>query len=262
MSKIFISHSSKDQKIVEELIRFLMAGMGVEKERIYCTSMSTLPSAGKNFMEEIKREMKNAAAFIIIFTENYIKSQMCLMEQGIAWYLSEEEGRTMYLMRAGITLEQMKGMPLRDTQCYGLFEKNGLFALYDGLCKQRIARQDTPAFLRHAEIFMKDQKPSAGAQKRIYPDSSGFYVARIREVRRVPYPYLCYCLDGLAEIPGAVYAPEETHWLFYREGKYPELSKGIMVRFKFEQTELRDFADLKRARNLYPTWLTIVSGEK
>lgn len=44
MSRLFISHCTKDQKAIQELVEFLVSGMGIPRSDIFCTSQSgTLP---------------------------------------------------------------------------------------------------------------------------------------------------------------------------------------------------------------------------
>lgn len=86
----------------------------------------------------------------------------------------------------------------------------------------------------------------------------GFYTVRIRKVRNVPKKYRCYLIDGLVDIPGIPGASDETHWLFYSEGAFPDLCEGDVVRFKFEKTRLCDFPDLRCARDIFPTELEVL----
>ena len=49
MNGIFISHSTKDRELVEQIVELLQLGMGVEPSKIFCTSLEgTLPT-GEDF---------------------------------------------------------------------------------------------------------------------------------------------------------------------------------------------------------------------
>jgi hypothetical protein len=91
MSKIFISHSSKDEKLVSAFIeKILNLGLGVERSTIFYTSAKdTAPKSGSDFRTAIKDKMREADVIIQIITEEYKKSEVCLNEMGAAWVLSD-----------------------------------------------------------------------------------------------------------------------------------------------------------------------------
>lgn len=86
----FISHSTKDHELVDELIKFLELALKIDRDTIYCTSAEGTKNIGygDNFIENIKAHVTNTKMVICILTPNYFKSEFCLAELGAAWILN------------------------------------------------------------------------------------------------------------------------------------------------------------------------------
>lgn len=89
---IFISHSSKDEEVVELFVdKILRLSLGIEIENIFCTSIeSTSISTGDDFRSVIKSKLIEASHVIQIISENYRASEVCLNEMGAAWVLNSK----------------------------------------------------------------------------------------------------------------------------------------------------------------------------
>ena len=89
--KIFISHSSADQKFAEALIDLLNT-MGLGQEEIFCSSIPGYwIGNGKNFLDEIKTHFVNYDLFVIfIHSPRFYNSHVSLNEMGAAWVLQSE----------------------------------------------------------------------------------------------------------------------------------------------------------------------------
>lgn len=264
MKKIFISHSSKDKQMVSELVDFLQLGMGIAGGQIYCTSIAGMPRLGCEFMQDIRDKMNESDVFISVITENYLKSQICLMELGIAWFVSRDPNKLFCpLLGKDVTYEKLNNTPIRNIQSYKIHDADDMSSLYGIFYDSQVLENHNvavfsrklPAFLKKLECLEHAQ---ADGYKVIRKDSEGFYKAEIVQIRSVPSMYRCYKIGGIAEIPGENYAVNETHWLFYRAGIYQDFKVGDQVKFKIEKTELRDFPDLKNARNIYPARLELI----
>ena len=85
--KIFISHSSKDKNIVEKFVdHILMLGIGLSSEDIFCTSIEDLAiKNGENIREHIHSNIQSADFSILLISNNYKKSEICLNEMGAVW---------------------------------------------------------------------------------------------------------------------------------------------------------------------------------
>lgn len=88
--KIFISHSSKDNLIGQEIINLLQL-IGINHEKIFYTSSAGygIP-LGENWVQTLKREISGGSFVITLLTENYFQSEICLCELGAAWVLSKK----------------------------------------------------------------------------------------------------------------------------------------------------------------------------
>lgn len=142
---------------------------------------------------------------------------------------------------------------LKGTQMLCMDKQEDMLNLYDECCKSGlIKQQDTAGFYKTLQKFHCEIKKYSDFEETICrPDKDGYYKTEITAVREVPDGYRCYRFKGLLEQQDA-YKEDETHWLFYKKGEFRELSVGDFVRFKVKTTKLRQFWDLKNARNIYP----------
>lgn len=85
--KIFISHSSKDKQIVEHFVDdILQLGIGLNEKDIFCTSIEDMAIRnGEDIRQHIHENIKSAEYSIILFSQNYKKSEICLNEMGAVW---------------------------------------------------------------------------------------------------------------------------------------------------------------------------------
>lgn len=82
---IFISHSSKDKKIVRQLINILEY-IGVSSEKIFCSSYEGYGvKLGDDFLVTIKEKLSTNILVLFILSENFYASPMCLCEMGATW---------------------------------------------------------------------------------------------------------------------------------------------------------------------------------
>ena len=91
INKIFISHSSKDVKVVEEFVD-LLETIGLDSNQIFCSSLSGygIP-LGENFIEKLKTELSLSGSMVIfMLSENFYKSPVCMCEMGATWIQSKE----------------------------------------------------------------------------------------------------------------------------------------------------------------------------
>lgn len=129
MSRIFISHSSKDREIVNVFVdHILRLGMSFPKEEIFCTSSDGLSiSSGEDWRNAIKHEIVNADMIILIISPNYKASEVCLNEMGAAWIT---EAKVIPLIVGDVTYRSA-GVIVEPTQIEKLDDR-GL----DKLCEE------------------------------------------------------------------------------------------------------------------------------
>jgi hypothetical protein len=88
--QLFISHSSKDAPIVKAFVdKILKLSLKIESDQIFCTSLdeSSIKS-GEDFRNAIKQKLQMASLVILIISDNYRKSEVCLNEMGATWVLN------------------------------------------------------------------------------------------------------------------------------------------------------------------------------
>ena len=85
MSRLFISHSSQDKEAVHAFVEFLVLGMGIPREDIFCTSLNGTLPAGQFFIERIRAALQDCRQVLCFLTPNYMKSVSCVAELGAAW---------------------------------------------------------------------------------------------------------------------------------------------------------------------------------
>lgn len=85
--KIFISHSSKDRNIVEKFVdHILLMGIGIQPKNIFCTSIEDLAiKNGEDIRSHIQSNIRNAEFSILLISDNYKRSEICLNEMGAVW---------------------------------------------------------------------------------------------------------------------------------------------------------------------------------
>ena len=85
--KIFISHSSKDKDIVSEFCdRILRLGIGLSADDIFCTSIEDMNiKYGDDIRNHIKENILSADFSLLLISENYKNSEICLNEMGAVW---------------------------------------------------------------------------------------------------------------------------------------------------------------------------------
>lgn len=90
--KIFISHSSKDQSIVNKFCDLILhngLNINVTNEVFNTSLVGSKPISGEDFRDKIKTELINAKLVLQFISQNYRDSHVCLNEMGAAWVLSE-----------------------------------------------------------------------------------------------------------------------------------------------------------------------------
>lgn len=91
-NKIFISHSSKDIKIVELFVKHILRlGIDISADRIFCTSMEGhRVKSGEYIPDRLKVEINKSCIAFLLISKNYRKSEVCLNELGAAWVSLEK----------------------------------------------------------------------------------------------------------------------------------------------------------------------------
>lgn len=255
MRGIFISHSTKDKVLVEHVVDLLQSGMGIGRDRIFCTSLNgTLPT-GEDFISTIKEKMQEYNVVVAIITPEYLKSLFCVMELGAAWMSAEI---VFPILAKGIKYSDLEKTPLKSIQMRCCQKEDDWYAVYDEFLKlQIISKPDTSQVNRKIANFLTDIKTQDNPI--IVPNENGYYQVEIIAKRNVPEPFRCYQIKGHLDLSlwGIDFDENESHWLFFKAGAYDDLNVGDVVKFKIHSTERNNFTDIGYARNIYPDDLEI-----
>ena len=86
-TEIFISHSGKDKRIVDDFVDLILhGGLSVPIDKIFCTSTDGMKiESGDDWRDSIQKALKNAKINFLIITPNYKESEVCMNEMGAAW---------------------------------------------------------------------------------------------------------------------------------------------------------------------------------
>ena len=111
--KVFISHSSKDKEVADQLVT-LLEGMGLEQSQIFCSSIPGYGvPAGKLLGEFLRDEFLTHEVYVIfLHSEHYYNSSFSLNEMGAAWVLKNDY---ISFFLPGFKLGSMKGVVTPDT---------------------------------------------------------------------------------------------------------------------------------------------------
>lgn len=248
MAKIFISHSSKDEKIVKLLTEFLQMGMGIARENIFCTSYSKTLRTGEAFIEEIREAMQDCEMVFFLITDHFLESQFCLTEMGAAWGLGK---RICPLLLVDVSC--IEHTPLKGIQVRFLKESEDVSAVYDELRDAGIITSTSTAeYIKRLPAFMETLQSLTVTEGLLSADEEGYYHTEIVECRKISSPkWRCYRIKGHLE-PWKDPESAKTDWILYSAGKYEDLKPGDRIRFKFSKTKESVWDDIGRARDIYP----------
>ena len=89
--RIFISHASKDKELIGTFVdSIFLLGMGVDSEIIAYTSREdTGVPPGKSIPQFIQDNIACADVVLLMISDNYKESEVCLNEMGAAWALNK-----------------------------------------------------------------------------------------------------------------------------------------------------------------------------
>lgn len=158
--KIFISHSTNDKPIVEKFV-ILLEQIGVKQENLFCSSVVGygIPQGSGNIFDYIRNEMTNDNLFVIMMlSDNYYNSYVCLNEMGAAW-IKKSEYQSILL--PGFSFSNIGGAINPSDMSFKLDDKehrnHSLNELKDRIIKHlEISDIDYSLWERQRDNFFKD----------------------------------------------------------------------------------------------------------
>lgn len=150
--KIFISHSSKDAVIINKFkTEILLAGCSLQAEDIFCTLDHSAIKTGDDFRNAIIRNMKECDFILLMISENYKRSEICLNEMGAAWAL---QGKTVLpFILPSCSFDDM-GCLYNVKQGASIIDKTKLDELYEEICETYDLKQNWKHFNQLSDAFI------------------------------------------------------------------------------------------------------------
>lgn len=165
ITKVFVSHSSKDAKYVVPLVQ-LLNDIGVKKndDSIFCSSLPgyDIPH-GENIYDFLKRELNQSNVMVLfVLSHNYYNSPPSLNEMGAAWINSKESN---FILTPNFEFNKIEGA-INPTQIsLKMNDSNGLDKFKDKIVEilnlegtdYRIWAQDKQKFLAQIEEISSNE---------------------------------------------------------------------------------------------------------
>lgn len=117
--KIFISHSTKDEPLVEKFVTMLEQ-IGVKQPQLFCSSVAgyNIPQGAGDIYDYIRNEMNNDNLFfVMMLSQNYYNSPVCLNEMGAAWI---KQSNYQSILLPGFQYTDIKGAINPRDICFSL----------------------------------------------------------------------------------------------------------------------------------------------
>lgn len=107
---IFVSHSSENKEIAEQLCAFLTR-LGIEESRIFCSSIvGQGVNNGEKLNDAIAKSINHSKVIVYILSRDFLDSSYCMEELGTGWYLSQfKKVSCFYLILPDMDLSSLKG---------------------------------------------------------------------------------------------------------------------------------------------------------
>ncbi len=160
--RVFISHSSEDQDLVNRFVDSIMQlGMNIDPSLIAYTAREDMGVApGENIPKYIRDNIACADIVLLMISDNYKTSEVCLNEMGAAWALN----RTIVQILLPNTSFDKLGWLCSLDKSVKINDSNAI----DGLCevfeKKLDVRLKLSSWNRYKEDFVKSCQAQAPAE--------------------------------------------------------------------------------------------------
>lgn len=173
--KVFISHSSKDKRIIESFVEnILVQGCKLSEDSIFCTSIEGLDiRTGKDFREYIRQKLLNSDYSFLMISKNYVKSEICLNEMGACWAL---DSLTVLPYIIDDSQYDTLGTLMGVKQGAKIENSAKLDELYEVLMAQTSKKGSLARWNKHKNDFLESLKLINSEQAQIpYPNSDIYF---------------------------------------------------------------------------------------
>lgn len=106
-TKVFISHSSKDQSYISQIVGFL-EDIGLRSDQLFCSSVPgyNIP-LNEDIFDYLKKQFQEFNLHVIfVLSKNYYESVACMNEMGAAWVL---QNKYTTVLLPGFEFHEIKG---------------------------------------------------------------------------------------------------------------------------------------------------------
>jgi len=152
--KVFISHSSKNKKIVEEFIE-LIETIGLDNNQLFCSSIKgyDIP-AGKQIYEYLRQELNEDILSLLIISNDFYESKTCMCEMGAIWVQAKKSIPIIVPPLSYNNLEP-EGI-FRHIKSVLLTDRDDLDKIKDEVCSHLDIKQpEQYKWERHRDSFLK-----------------------------------------------------------------------------------------------------------
>ena len=107
---VFISHSSNNREIAEQICAFLVR-LGIDEDKVFCSSVIGQGiNNGEKLNEAIATAIRKSKLIIFLLSYDFINSSYCVEELGVGWYLEHtNKAKCFYFVMPDIELSDLHG---------------------------------------------------------------------------------------------------------------------------------------------------------
>lgn len=261
--KIFISHSSLDQKYIGEFVKLLKKFGFHDKDIFYSSDIANGVQPGEIILNRLKEELENQPVVLYFLSENYYSSTICLNEMGASWMVTDKHYP---IALPGFSSYKIKGAINNDRLAIMLNKKTSVKELHS-LLKQLsadtgiVADEDVAIDIKgNIEPFQKDLKKLIEQENYLVPDEDGYFETILVDEREdkgtLAETHDCFKLPKMI-------APEklgldssvknEKHWLLFFKTNV-QFHVNDKVRFKLANKQPKKdytYRGMSHCRNIY-----------
>ncbi len=132
---VFISHSSANKEIAEQLSAYLTR-IGVKEKNVFCSSIIGQGVAnGEKLNGTIGKAIRNSKLIVFLLSHDFLNSSYCIEELGVGWYLNQhQKASCFYLVLPDMELSDLNGFVNSKVDKFSFVDPEhkdelGLFAL-------------------------------------------------------------------------------------------------------------------------------------
>ena len=157
-NNVFISHSSANKEIVEQLSSYIEK-LGVPSDHIFCSSVvSQGIDNGEKLGKAISRAIEQSKVLVFLLSYDFINSIYCMQELWVGWHLSEQgKARCFCLVLPDISISEIKGFINSNIVKFSFIDEShkGELALFaENICNAlHIAPPKHPVQANNESVF-------------------------------------------------------------------------------------------------------------